>query len=115
GAPPSEAAQEALFERMIPRLEPHPIVHEFLGIMRATGGLPMWLRPLQRPMIRAAITLLPTVLVTRLGLQAEARMRARERALVDVAGRTLDRICLRNAPPSQACVRMGLPADYLYL
>ncbi len=114
GAPASEAAQRALFARMLPRLEPHPIVQEFLDIMRATRGLPPWLRPLKQPMIRAAITLLPPEVLARLELGAPARLCAPQRRLIAFAARRLDRICLHSAPPAQACVRMGLPADYLY-
>jgi hypothetical protein len=29
-------------------------------------------------------------------------------------GAAADRLVLENAPPAQACVRMGLPADWLY-
>jgi len=114
GAPADEAAQQELFDAMLPCLEPHPIVQEFLDIMRATGGLPPWLRPLKRPMIRAAITLLPAPVIERLGLEAEARLSLFERWLIAFAGRRLDRLCLRDAPPAQSCVRLGLPADYLY-
>jgi hypothetical protein len=31
-----------------------------------------------------------------------------------MAGRASDRLVIKAAPPAQASVRMGLPAEYLY-
>ena len=114
GAPRSEAEQEALFARMFPQLEAHPIVHEFLDIMRRTHGLPWMLRPLESLYLRAAISLLPDDVRALLGFGADHELAAWQHAAVALSGRTFDRIAFRNTPPVQACVRLGLPADYLF-
>jgi len=114
GAPANEAQQQALFARMLPQLEASDIVFEFLDIMRRTGGLPPLMRPLQPLFLRAAISILPEPVRVRLNLDKGYRLAGWERLLVRGAGALSDRIVLRSAPPAQACVRLGLPADYLY-
>ena len=114
GAPANEAQQQALFARMLPQLEASDIVFEFLDIMRRTGGLPPLMRPLQPLFLRAAISILPEPVRVRLNLDKGYRLAGWERLLVRGAGTLSDRIVLRSAPPAQACVRLGLPADYLY-
>ncbi len=114
GSPASEAQQQALFDAMLPAMEASPIVGEFLDIMRRTPSLPLPLRPLQALYLRAAVTLLPAPVRERLGLGGEYRLPGWQRALVRITGRLADRIPLRSAPPAQSCVRLGLPADYLY-
>lgn len=114
GTPDSESAQTALFERMFTELEDHPIVHEFLHIMRRTHGLPWMLRPLERLYLRAAITLIPENVRTLLNLGTDFDLSAWQRALVTLSGKIFERIPIRSAPPAQACLRLGLPANYLY-
>ena len=114
GAPGSEAEQEALFARMLPHLEAHPIVHEFLDIMRRTHGLPWVLRPLEKIYLRAAISLLPDAVRALLGFGAAYDLANWQRAAVVRSGRLFDRIPFRNTPPVQACERLGLPANYLF-
>lgn len=114
GAPANEAQQQALFAHMLPQLEASDIVFEFLDIMRRTGGLPPLMRPLQPLFLRAAISILPEPVRVRLNLDKGYRLAGWERLLVRGAGALSDRIVLRSAPPAQACVRLGLPADYLY-
>ena len=114
GAPANEAQQQALFAHMLPQLEASDIVFEFLDIMRRTGGLPPLMRPLQPLFLRAAISILPEPVRVRLKLDKGYRLAGWERLLVRGAGALSDRIVLRTAPPAQACVRLGLPADYLY-
>jgi uncharacterized protein (DUF2236 family) len=114
GAPVNEAQQQALFAHMLPQLEASDIVFEFLDIMRRTGGLPPLMRPLQPLFLRAAISILPEPVRVRLNLDKGYRLAGWERLLVRGAGALSDRIVLRSAPPAQACVRLGLPANYLY-
>jgi uncharacterized protein (DUF2236 family) len=114
GAPANEAQQQALFAHMLPQLEPSEIVFEFLDIMRRTGGLPPLMRPLQPLFLRAAVSILPEPVRVRLQLDKGYRLAGWQRQLVRGAGALSDRIVLREAPPAQACVRLGLPADYLY-
>lgn len=114
GAPLSEAELEAQFQAMRPRLERSEIVFEFLDIMKRTAALPGPLRLLQPILMRAAIDLLPGWTREILGLGPELGLRPWQAALVRMAGRASDRLVIRQAPPAQACVRLGLSPEYLY-
>lgn len=114
GAPLSLADQRQQFEAMRPLLEDHPIVHEFLAIMRRTPALPLPLRPLQGMMLRAAVSILPDWTVERLELGKDWRLREWERRLLRRLGVLFDHLTIPGAPPAQACQRLGLPANYLY-
>ena len=113
GAPTSQAGLAALFARMDPRLVRSPIIGEFLDIMERVPALPLPLRPVQRLLVRAAVDMVPPALITRLGLERRT-LSPWQCRLVRAAGAAADRIVLKDAPPAQSCVRMGLPADYLY-
>jgi uncharacterized protein (DUF2236 family) len=113
GAPKSEEALEALFERMASRLERSAIVFEFLAIMRSAAILPLPLRPVQHLLVRAAIDLTPRWLRTIVGLNVHG-LHAWEVAVVRGAGELADRLVLETNPAVQACRRMRLPVDYLY-
>ena len=52
-APTSEADLERLLHATSGRLEPSNIVFEFLAIMRSAPILPLPLRPVQHPLVRA--------------------------------------------------------------
>jgi len=112
--PTSEAELQALFHAMRDRLEPSPIVFEFLDIMRAAPVLPAVVRPFQRLLVRAAVEITPGWVRERLGLTADHGLRPWQAALVRRAGALADRILLHSSPAVQACLRLGLPADYLY-
>ena len=99
---------------MVPVLEPHPIVLEFLDITANAPILPRLLRPLQRTMIRAAVELLPDWVIERLDLGPQWRASERELRALRLFGRTLDRIPIPGTPALQACRRLGLPPTYLY-
>jgi hypothetical protein len=49
-----------------------------------------------------------------LGLARGHALRPLASFLVRRMGRRADKIVLKSAPPAQACLRLGLPADYLY-
>lgn len=112
--PRSEAERRALFDAMRGRLEPSPIVFEFLAIMRRAPAFPAALRPLQRLLVRAAVDLTPPWVRDTLGLDRRYGLRAWERPLARRAGALADRLMLPSSPPVQACLRLGLPADYLF-
>ena len=115
GAPRSLAEQRAQFEAMRPQIVAHPIVVEFLDIMKKTPALPGVLRPLQWMMVRAGISILPDWAIRQLQLDGPAyRLKPWERKLLKGLGKLFERLPIRSAPPAQACVRMGLPANYLY-
>ncbi len=112
-APASERATAALFDAMRPRLEPSPELDELVAILRAAPILPPLLRPLQHSLIRAAVDLLPAPERERLRLGRHGGLRFGEAALLRSAARMLDRVAVPSSPSAQACVRVGLPHDWL--
>ena len=112
--PRSEAELEALFHAMRPRLEASPIIFEFLHIMRTARILPPPLLPVQPLLVRAAVSLTPRWVRDLLGLGDDDELRAWEGMLVRQGGALADRIMLESSPAVQACLRLGLPANYLY-
>lgn len=113
-APASEAELEMLFRATAGRLERSDIVFEFLSIMRSAPVLPLLLRPVQHLLVRAAVDLVPRWAHQILGLDGHG-LRAWEADVVKQAGTFADRLVLTSSPAVQACVRMRLPADYLYV
>jgi uncharacterized protein (DUF2236 family) len=114
GAPRSQAEVGALFGSMEGRLTASPIVFRFLEIMNETPALPQpfrWLQPLQ---VRAAVELLPGAIRTTLGLTDAFGLRRQDRLIVALAGRTANRIVLKESPAAQSCLRLGFPVHYLY-
>lgn len=114
GAPASVAGQQALFAAMAPRFERSDIIFEFIEIMRKAPALPGPLQLAQRVFVRAAVELVPPPAREALGLTRRYGLRPLEGRVVARLGRRADRIVLASAPPAQACLRLGLPADYLY-
>jgi uncharacterized protein (DUF2236 family) len=112
--PRSDAERRALFDSMRGRLEPSPIVFQFLQIMRETPALPRPLRWLQRTLVAAAVEIIPDWIRELLGLTESYGLRQGERWMARLAGAASNRIVLRESPAAQACVRLGLPATHLY-
>jgi uncharacterized protein (DUF2236 family) len=111
--PPRSAAElDTLFAAMAPKLERSEIVLEFLSIVRTAPLLPV--RALQRLMVRAAVSMTPDWARETLGLGAELGLRRGEHTLLRAMGAAAERFMLEDAPPAQACVRLGLPTNYLY-
>ncbi|MGE0665012.1 MAG: oxygenase MpaB family protein [Sphingomonadales bacterium] len=113
-APMSDAERAALFDAMRGRLEASPVIFEFLGIMARAPVFPAPLRPAQRMLVRAAVDIVPWWVRDLVGLHRIAGLRAWEAPLVRRAARLSDRVMLASSPPVQSCLRLGLPADYLY-
>ncbi|MDJ0391560.1 oxygenase MpaB family protein [Roseomonas sp. E05] len=111
GAPTSGAGMEAHFVAMRPRLEPSPVIFEFLDIMQRAPILPAGLRPAQRMMVRAAVAITPDWARDLLGL--ECRLRPWEAGALRSAGRLAERLLLESSPAVQACHRLGLPPGTL--
>ena len=114
GAPRSEAQREAQFAAMLPSLEASDIVFEFLDIMRATPLLPAPLHLLQRPLLRAAVSLVPPEVREILGLGPAFGLRPLERRVIRLAGAAADRAPIAGTPAVESCLRLGLPADFLF-
>jgi uncharacterized protein (DUF2236 family) len=113
-APASNQERQVLFDSMQGRLQPSPIVFEFLHIMRAAPALPRPLLWMQGMLVRAAVELLPSWVRARLGLDDSYGLGPLERSAVRAVAALADRILLPASPPAQSCVRLGLPAAYLY-
>jgi len=96
------------------RLEPTPVIFEFLRIMRTLRGFPAPLGWIQGSLVRAAVDLIPESIRLRLGLTEQYGLRTGERLLVTTAAAAADRICLAGSPPVQACLRLGMPACKLF-
>jgi uncharacterized protein (DUF2236 family) len=114
GAPASVAEWEAQLASMLPGLERHAIVFEFLDLIRRTAILPSPLKGLQGALIRAAVAITPPDVRAVVGLGAEWDLGPVERRLVKLAGAAADRLPIKGTPAVEACLRMGLPASYLY-
>jgi uncharacterized protein (DUF2236 family) len=114
GAPASEAGFWELFEKTAPSFERSDIIFEFLTIMRAAKAFPGLAHYAQRPLIRAAVELVPPKARETLELDRNYGLRPFEGRVIRRMGRRADRIVLKSAPPAQACVRLGLKGDYLY-
>jgi uncharacterized protein (DUF2236 family) len=115
GAPRSEPELERLFQRTAPRLTASPVVLEFLSIMARAPILPPGARLLQPMLVRASVSLVPAWLRTRLGLDTPSwRLGPLEREAIGRLARLAGRVRLDTSPAAQACLRLGLPPDYLH-
>ena len=113
-APTSEAALEMRFEAMANQLERSDILFEFLAIMRSAPILPLPLRPVQPLLIRAAADLTPRWVRTIAGL-TDYGLNVWEAGVMRQIGAFADRLVLETNPAVQACRRMQLSANYLYV
>src|SRR5262249_36130986 len=95
-------------------LESSDILFEFLAIMRSAPVLPLPLKPVQSLLVRAAVDLTPHWLQTSVGL-TEHGLNDWEGRVVRQIGAFADRLVLETNPAVQACRRMRLPANYLYV
>ena len=112
-SPGSVAEFMEMMAALEPRFEPHPILFEFLDIIesgRAASSVP---RFLHRAVARASVSLLPDPVRQRLELGPRYDLTRLDRLVLRFAGRLADRRIDPASPSSQACVRLGLPADFL--
>ena len=101
-APRSRADIRALLTEMAPRLEPSPVLHEFLGIIRTAPILPAGARWLQPLLARAAVSLVPLGLREQLGLGGGPGLGSGGRALLRLAARVSGAVEVPEAPWAQA-------------
>ena len=114
GTPRSGIELKLLFQSMRDRLEPSPVVFQFLKIMSETPAFPRPLSWMQGMLVRAAVEAIPDWIRERLGLASQYGLRTGEKWIVRLAGSVSDRIVLSESPAVQSCVRLGLPATHLY-
>ncbi|MBY0275541.1 oxygenase MpaB family protein [Candidatus Binatia bacterium] len=103
-----------MLEQRAPRFEPHPIVDEFVEIIQSGRAAPVLPGFLHRALARASISLLPTPVRQRLGFGPEHDLGRTDRIALKMAGRVAERFSTDDAPHRQACLRLGLPADFLH-
>jgi uncharacterized protein (DUF2236 family) len=104
----------AMMERLAPGFEPHPINEEFLGIIQSGKAAPTIPRYLHRALARAAVSILPPLIRSRLELGREYDLGLRDRIAVRLVARLAERKHDPASPPAQASVRLGLPSDFLW-
>jgi uncharacterized protein (DUF2236 family) len=112
--PQSRLDVQVLFESMRDRLDPSPIVFQFLQIMRESAVLPrplLWMQPM---LVRAAVEIVPEWIRQLLGLTEYYGLHHHEGWLVRLAGDLSNRIVPSESPATQSCLRLGLPTTYLY-
>jgi uncharacterized protein (DUF2236 family) len=115
GAPRSAAEVSVVFDSMRDRLEGSESLFQFLEIMSAAPLFPWPLRSMQKLMVRAAVDLIPKDIRVRLGLTRSFGLRSWEWPLAHLAGSLANRIVLPQGPAAQACLRLGLPVNRLYV
>lgn len=113
-APTSQQKLDMLLMAMRDKLEPSPVLFEFLDIVQRVRLLPPPFTPVQRLLVKAAIGILPGWIRERLELSGTWELQSWQRRAVKHAGAMIDRIPLKSGPAAQACRRLGLPEDYLY-
>lgn len=113
--PKSPAEFVAMANKLAPRFEPHPIIDEFLEIIQSGKAAPGTPKALHRALARAAVSILPSVVAEPLAFGPEYRLQTADRLMLKAFGQLAERIPVKASPPSQACVRLGLPANFLYL
>lgn len=112
--PRSPAGFLAMLDARLPRFEPHPIVNEFVGIIESGRAAPILPGFLHRALARASISILPQAVRERLGFGADRELSRADRIALKIAGRVAERFSTEDAPHRQACLRVGLPADFLH-
>lgn len=103
-----------MLEELEPRFEPHPIIFEFLEIIESGRAAPSIPRFLHRAVARAAVSLLPRQVQSKLELGDRYKLRTFDKFALKLAGRAADRRRDPDSAPSRAAVRLGLPPDFLY-
>lgn len=111
--PASEAETYACLRSMASNLQSSPTLFGFLDVMRRAPILPPGARALQGMLVRAAISLLPGWVRDRLELGRRWDLPRVEAHLLRRTARFAQGLRLDTSPAAQACLRLGLPPDYL--
>lgn len=88
--PDNVAGVDGWFDRMRPKLVPHPIIDEFLGIVSTTSPLGLAGRALQPLVVEAAIDLVPADIRAKLGLKTRPLRLATARAVLRLMARAVE-------------------------
>ena len=110
----SVADFDTMMRKLLPRFEPHPINTEFLDIMRSGRAAPGVPKGLQSSLVNAAVEILPPEVREKLGLGPEYDLSPAGRFAVKTLARIAESVPDTAGPPAQACVRLGLPRNFLW-
>ncbi len=113
-APRSMRELESLFASTQGRLQRSSILFEFLDLLHAAPLLPRPLAWMQGMLIRAAVDIVPVWARERLGLDTRRGLQMLEQGMVKSFAGVADRVVLPWSAPAQSCIRLGLPATFLY-
>lgn len=113
-SPASTADFMAMMNGLVDRFEPHPIVGEFLAIIQSGQAAPGTPKMLHRALARASVSLLPPIVRQKLALGREYDLTTSDRIALKLAGALAERVAIPGSPPSDASLRLGLPANFLY-
>lgn len=108
----SQADFDRMLARLSPRFEPHPIILEFLNIIRSGQAAPSVPRILHRALANAAVSLLPPMVRERLELGSEWDLTRSQRLVLSAAGRLIDMHRNKKSPAWLAAERQGLPGNF---
>lgn len=108
----SEQDFHDMMMKLAPRFEPHEINTEFLDIMRSGRAMKGMPTSLQRYVANAAVSILPPMVREKLELGPEYNLSRTGELTLKVLGKVAERVPVKNSPPAQACVRLGLPANF---
>lgn len=114
-SPMSSADFFAMMNRLVNRFEPHPINEEFLDIVMSGKAAPDTPKYFSRAMVRASVSLLPPIVRQKLALGPKYDFSAIDRMVVKTLGGYLNRKPIPGSPPCDASLRIGLPANFLYV
>ena len=106
-APATWQAWEELLQATAADLEDSDILAQFLDIMDQSALLPRIARPLQRLLVRAAVSMTPAPVRAFAALEGRG-LRRGERHLVRALAAIARWVPLGNLPPAQAAQRMGV-------
>jgi uncharacterized protein (DUF2236 family) len=113
-SPGSTADFLRMMARRADRFEAHPIVDEFLSTIQSGRALPSAPKFLHRALARAAVSLLPPMVRTRLALGGAYDLTTADRVTLRIVAAVAERKPDPRSAACQASVRMGLPIDFLY-
>jgi uncharacterized protein (DUF2236 family) len=113
-SPRSTAEFLRVMDGLADRFEAHPIVTRFLEMIQSGRALPSAPRFLHRAVARAAVSLLPPMVRTRLSLGGAYDLTVADRMTLRLVGALAERKVDRRSPACLASVRVGLPSDFLY-
>lgn len=112
--PASSADFLVMMEKLAPRFEPHPIIHEFLDIIQSGKAAPNVPKFLHRALARASVSILPPLVREKIQLGRNYDLTTADWIALTLAGKMADRKADLNGPGAQASERLGLPRDFLW-